>query len=420
MFGGVDTHKDVHVAAALDELGRLLGTGSFPTTTDGLSAAVAVAAQLGRGRRRRRRRDRVVGCRPGPSPHRAGVDVREVMRPNRQHRRRYGKSDEADAIGAARAVLAGEAVGTPKAGTGQVEAIRLLRIARRSAMKARTQAGNQIHAVIDTAPEQLRRRFVGRSTADIVAEAARFRRRHAPTTPLEAARLSLRTLARRWEYLDDELAALDAQLDELTASTAPTLRAINGVGTQVATAVLAAAGDNPDRLRSSASFAALCGVSPIDASSGRQQHHRLNRYGDRHANWALHVDHHQPAPLAPADPGLHGPTTRRRTHPQDDHPLPQTTRRPRGLPRHHHRPRPPTRTRPTTTNRCLTSTQTLRLGTFSMGAVPIGRAVGLGSRAAARPAQRTLDAGPCRSRRQPPSARAPAPAGALPGLPAAA
>jgi transposase len=146
-----------------------------------------------------------------------------------------------------------------------------------------------IHAVIDTAPEQLRRRFVGRPTDDIVTAAALFRRRHAPTTPLEAARLSLRTLARRWQYLNNEMAALDAQLDELTAATAPTLRAINGVGPQVATAVLAAAGDNPSRLRSSASFAALCGVSPIDASSGRQQHHRLNRYGDRHANWALHV-----------------------------------------------------------------------------------------------------------------------------------
>jgi transposase len=155
-------------------------------------------------------------------------------------------------------------------------------------MKARTEAGNQIHAVVDTSPEQLRRHFVGRSTADIVTEAARFRRRHAPTTPLEAARLTLRTLARRWEYLDDEMVELDTQLDELTASTAPTLRAINGVGPQVATAVLAAAGDNPQRWRSSSSFAALCGVSPVDASSGRQ-HHRLNRYGDRHANWALHV-----------------------------------------------------------------------------------------------------------------------------------
>jgi transposase len=289
VFGGVDTHKDVHVAAALDELGRLLGTGSFATTTDGYRqlwrwlrswGEVVTVGVEGTG-----------SWGAGLTRHltAAGVDVREVMRPNRQHRRRYGKSDQADAIGAARAVLAGEDVGTPKAGTGQVEAIRLLRIARRSAMKARTQAGNQIHAVIDTAPEQLRRRFIARATDDIVAETAMFRRRHAPTTPLEAARLSLRTLARRWQYLDDEMAALDAQLDELTAAVAPTLRTINGVGPQVATAVLAAAGDNPERLRSSASFAALCGVSPIDASSGRQQHHRLNLYGDRHANWALHV-----------------------------------------------------------------------------------------------------------------------------------
>ena len=152
VFGGVDTHKDVHVAAALDELGRLLGTGSFPTTAAGYrqlwqwlrsyGEVVAVGVE-GTG-----------SWGAGLARHltAAGVDVREVMRPNRQHRRRYGKSDEADAIGAARAVLAGEAVGTPKSQTGQVEAIRLLRVARRSAMKARTQAGNQIHAVIDTAP----------------------------------------------------------------------------------------------------------------------------------------------------------------------------------------------------------------------------------------------------------------------------
>jgi transposase len=121
-------------------------------------------------------------------------------------------------------------------------------------------------------PEQLRRRFVGKPTPTIVAEVALFRRRQRPDTPLEAARLALRTIARRWEYLNDELAELDAQLDELTAQAAPTLRAINGVGPQVATALLAAAGDNPDRLRTSSSFAALCGVSPIDASSGRQRH----------------------------------------------------------------------------------------------------------------------------------------------------
>jgi transposase len=273
VVGGVDTHKDVHVAAVLEETGRLLGTESFPTTAAGYrqlqrwmcahGEVVAIGVE-GTG-----------AWGAGLARHLThnGVDVREVTRPNRQHRRRYGKSDEADAIGAARAVLAGEAAGTPKAGTGQVEAIRLLRVARRSAIKARTQAANQIHAVIDTAPEELRRRFINHPTPEIVAEVARFHR-HLPTTPLEAARYTLRSLARRWQHLNDEITELDAQLDDLTATVAPTLRAMNGVGPQVATALLAAAGDNPERLRSSASFAALCGVSPIDASSGRQRHHR--------------------------------------------------------------------------------------------------------------------------------------------------
>ena len=314
VFGGVDTHKDVHVAAALDELGRLLGTGSFPTTTAGYRQLVQWMRSWGEVV--------AVGVEgtgswgAGLARHltAAGVDVREVMRPNRQHRRRYGKSDQADAIGAARAVLAGEALGTPKAGTGQVEAIRLLRIARRSAMKARTQAGNQIHAVVDTCPEQLRRRFTGRPTADIVAETALFRRRHAPTTPLEAARLTLRTLARRWQYLDDELVDVDAQLDELTAATAPTLRAINGVGAQVATAVLGCRRRQPRA-------AAIIGVvrRPVRRLTDR----RLLRPSATPPAQPLRGsprqlgaarDHHQPAPLAPTDTGLHGPTPRRRTH----------------------------------------------------------------------------------------------------------
>ncbi len=286
--GGVDTHKDVHVAAALDDVGRLLGVESFPTTTAGyrhlvrwlrshgdvVAVGVEGTGAWGAGLSRHLRSN--------------GVEVREVMRPNRQHRRRYGKSDHADAIGAAKAVLAGEATGTPKAGTGDVESIRLLRVARRSANKARTQAANQIHAVLDTAPAELRQRFTGQPVVDIVARAARFHR-HAPSCPLEAARLTLRSLARRWQHLDHEIADIDTHLDQLTATVAPTLRAINGVGPQTAAALLATAGDNPDRLRTPGSFAAVCGVSPIDASSGRQQHHRLNLHGDRQANWALHV-----------------------------------------------------------------------------------------------------------------------------------
>jgi transposase len=285
--GGVDTHKDCHVAAALDEVGRVLDTDAFPATPSGYRCLLRWLETFG---------ELVAVGVEGTGSWGAGlnrfltaneVTVIEVARANRQHRRRHGKSDPADAIGAARAVLAGEASGTPKSQTGSVEAIRLLRVARRSAVKARTQAANQLHAVIDTAPADLRDRLGSVNTEQLVAVAARFHRRH-PTTPSDAAKLTLRTLARRWESLDAEIMMLDAHLDELTAEAAPTLRAINGVGPQNAAALLTAAGDNPDRLRSAASFAALCGTSPIDASSGRQQRHRLNRGGDRQANCALY------------------------------------------------------------------------------------------------------------------------------------
>lgn len=285
--GGVDTHKDTHVAAALDEVGRVLGTEVVPATPAGYRRLLRWLRAFGEVG--------AVGVEGtgswGAGLNRfltaGGVRVIEVTRPNRQHRRRHGKSDPADAIGAARAVLAGDATGTPKSQTGTVEAVRLLRVARRSALKARTQAANQLHAVVDTAPAELRQRLGSVNTEQLVALAARLHRCH-PGTPHAAAKLTLRVLARRWEALDNEIAELDAHLDELTAEAAPTLRAINGVGPQNAAALLAAAGDNPDRLRSAASFAALCGTSPIDASSGRQQRHRLNRGGDRQANCALY------------------------------------------------------------------------------------------------------------------------------------
>jgi transposase len=286
--GGVDTHKDVHVAAALDGLGRVLGTESFPATATGYR-------QLDEWMRSFGELD-AVGIEGtgawGAGLARAltarGIRVVEVQRPNRQHRRRHGKSDPADAIGAARAVLAGEANGTPKAATGGVEAIRLIQIARRSAMKARTQAANQLHAVVTTAPEQLRASLTGLATGELVGRAARLRP-GTPSNPTAAAKLTLVTLARRWQRLTEEITDLDRHLDQLTTATAPSLVELNGAGTQTAAALLTAAGDNPDRLRCEASFAALCGSSPRDASSGRQQRHRLNRGGDRQANAALYI-----------------------------------------------------------------------------------------------------------------------------------
>jgi transposase len=288
ILGGVDTHKDVHAAVAMSGAGRLLGTAEFPTTPVGYRRLVAWLRSFGPVER--------VGI-EGAGSYGAGlcrylrsegVEVVEVNRPNRQWRRRRGKSDPADAEAAARAVLAGEAVGAPKSQDGGVEAIRMLRLARRSAIKARTQAANQLQGVVETAPVPLREKLRALSVPALVASARRFRC-GSPTTPEAAARFTLKSLASRWAALDAEVGRLDEQLGQLVATAAPALLAVHGVGVEVAGALLVAAGDNPTRLADEASFAALCGVSPVDASSGRRQRHRLNRGGNRDANRALWV-----------------------------------------------------------------------------------------------------------------------------------
>ena len=284
--GGVDTHRDVHVAAVIDQTGRILCTAEFPTTLAGHRQLLRWFRRYG---------DLSAVGVEGTGAWGAGlarflcaqdVVVVEVDRPNRQHRRRHGKSDPVDAEAAARAALNGEALGTPKSRTGQVEAIRALRVARRSAVKARVQAANQLHALVVTAPEALRARLRHLGLAELAVTATRLRP-GSPTTPLDATKVALGEIARRWLALGEEINRLDAHLGPLVADTAPALLARHGVGTDTAGALLVAAGDNPGRLRSEASFAALCGASPVDASSGLQRRHRLNRGGDRSANQAL-------------------------------------------------------------------------------------------------------------------------------------
>ncbi len=200
-----------------------------------------------------------------------------------------GKSDPVDAEAAARAALSGQALGTPKSQDGPVEGMRLVRVERRSAIKARTQAANQLHGTISTAPEPLRQRFHGQTVRAIIKVAASFRVPE-PSASLDATvRYVLRGLARRWLALNEEIRRLDKLLTRMVRSVAPELLAQVGVGTEVASALLVAVGDNPERLDNEASFAALCGVSPVDASSGRQRRHRLNRGGNRDANRALWV-----------------------------------------------------------------------------------------------------------------------------------
>jgi transposase len=198
-----------------------------------------------------------------------------------------GKSDPVDAEMAARAVLAGVANDSPKSGVDEVEMIRMLKIVKDSAMKARTQAINQMKALIVTAPVELRHKLAGLDARRLVDRCRRFRPDEL-ATPAAATKHALRLLARRHSQLTSENEGVDKELVRLTTETAPALVHTFGVGADTAATLLVTAGSNPERLRSEAAFAALCGVNPIPASSGKTNRHRLNRGGDRQANAAIY------------------------------------------------------------------------------------------------------------------------------------
>ncbi len=286
---GIDTHKDVHVAVALNQLGRRLGELTVPTTTKGYEKLLRWAEGFGPVCYAGVEGTGSYGAGLARQLKAAGISVMEVERPKRRHLRRKGKSDPIDAEAAARVVMADDTAGEPKSGDGQVEMIRTLRSVRQSAVKARTQAANQLQALLVTAPESLRHRLRELTTRDLVDTCGRFR----PGSDLDevhtATKFALRSVARRYQLLSEEIAELDEQLDRLVADAAPALTALPGIGTDHAATLLTVAGDNPQRLKSEASFASLCGVSPIEASSGKVVRHRLNRGGDRDANRSLHL-----------------------------------------------------------------------------------------------------------------------------------
>ncbi len=285
VFGGVDTHKDVHVAAVVDERGKILDTASFEVNAKGYGALERWLEGFGTLVR--------VGV-EGTGSYGAGlarhlqesdVEVVEVNRPNRQLRRQRGKSDTVDAESAARSALNGEATVVPKDHDDVVESIRVLRVAFCSARDTRTRLALQIRDLIVTAPAALRESMPAK-TADRVAHCAKFRPGNV-RSPHEATRLALKTLSRRYQDLTHEMGDLTKLLDELTKEANPALRAAKGVGVDVASILLVAAGSNCQRLRNESAFAAMCGVSPLQASSGQTNRHRLNRSGNRQANNAL-------------------------------------------------------------------------------------------------------------------------------------
>lgn len=283
---GVDTHRDFHVAGVIDERGGELAAKSFPTGEAGYAALESWSLEHGPVAQFGIEGTSSWGA--GLARHLAGRHpVVEVNRPDRAERRRVGKDDTTDAFAAARAAQAGRARAVPKAGDGPVEAIRALRVARNGAVKARTQAANQLHALIATAPDALRSELKDMTAAAVAKRCARFRPGE-PATPTAATRQALRSVARRWLNLDTEADELYTQIQTLTAAAAPGLMAMIGIGADNAAQLLITAGDNPDRLHSEAAFARLCGVAPIPASSGQTNRHRLHRGGDRQANAALY------------------------------------------------------------------------------------------------------------------------------------
>ena len=303
---GVDTHADTHVAAVIDPLGRHLGHASFDTTVTGFRALLTWACGHGRI---------VVAGVEGTGAYGAGlarflateaITVVEVDRPDRKTRRFDGKSDPIDAFAAARAAASGRASGTPKTRTGDVESVRVLRVARTGAVRARAKAVTQLKALIITAPAPLRAQLEGLDGTRLVTTCARLRPTRDPAPapspfakrkprpgrlvdPTAATKRTLASIASRAQILNTEIAELDDDLHALITALAPTLLAINGVGLDGAGQLLVTAGDNPERIRNEAAFAHLCGVAPIPASSGKTTgKHRLNRGGDRAANAALY------------------------------------------------------------------------------------------------------------------------------------
>jgi len=284
--GGVDTHADTHVAAALDPVGGLLGVQEFPATPDGYArltdwlggfGTVCLVGIEGTGS---------YGAGLARHATRAGIRVVEVDRSDRQDRRRQGKSDPLDAVSAARAAQSGRARGAPKGRDGAVEAIRALMVAKRSARAERTQTINQARALILTGPDELRARFAQHTAAALITGIALLRPRPGDAAGY-ATRFALRELGRRAEFPGDQIERLDDLIIPLVTARAPGLLALHGIGPETAALLLVCAGDHPERLRSEAAWAHLCGVAPIPASSGNRTRYRLNPGGDRQANHAL-------------------------------------------------------------------------------------------------------------------------------------
>ena len=299
VIGGVDTHKNTHYAAVIDDHGRFLGHREFPANDSGYQDLLDWVQSYGEVLAIGVESTGSFGATLSRFLTARSVRVVEVNRPNRIARHMDGKSDRLDAEQIARAVLGQTSTATPKAKSGMVEVIRTLRVTRSSAVKTRTNTFNTLWGVMIGAPSPLRDELVVLSKKTLVNRCLRLRPETDDLLGLAAdpdrllvagVKTALRDLARRWKQLDDEVKTLNKQIEALVRAAAPDLVELHGVGVEIAGQFLVTAGDNAERIRNEAAFAKLCGVAPQPASSGRTSgRHRLSRGGDRAANSALYI-----------------------------------------------------------------------------------------------------------------------------------
>ena len=290
VIGGVDTHADTHTVAALDQIGRLLGTATFPATLPGFRDLIAWLHSHGRCDRVGVEGTGSYGMALTQHLQASGITVSEVNRPDRSSRRAHGKDDPTDAVSAARAVLAEDRIAIPKDHTGIVEAIRNVLCAYNLMVKQRAHLQTQFKSLLATAPDTIRAMLQQHNTTQMITTAARYRPNlDELNRPEHAIKLTLQAIARQHQTLTATITDLNQTLDQLTRQQRPDLRAQLGYGPINTAQLICTYGDNPDRIHSEAAFAKLCGTAPIAASSGKTVRHRLNRGGDRQANCAIHT-----------------------------------------------------------------------------------------------------------------------------------
>jgi transposase len=285
---GVDTHRDEHVLAVLTAAAAVVAGQAVRANARGYRETLRFAERYAAGRR--------AWAIEGTGSYGAGLarylaargeTVLEVSRTPRAERRLRGKDDALDAARTARAALASDSMAVPRAGERR-EALRLLLVARRSAVDVRREALGQLRGVIVTAPDRLREELRALPTGKLLHRCSRLRRSSTASPDELATRLVLRSLAQRIEAATREADELEHELLGHVRALAPRLLDEPGVGPIVA-AQLIVAWSHPGRVRSEACFARLAGVAPVPASSGQTQRHRLSRGGDRQLNRALHT-----------------------------------------------------------------------------------------------------------------------------------